>query len=391
MPELSVAILALESDQRDVLQILVEGTSIARVAAAFGGFPMGTADLILRRIHDANPDVILLDIPPEDPAPALRAIDLFHSEVPGAAVFAFGVMNQPQVIVSAMRSGAREYLDRTSSPGTLLEAFVRLTAARNKARHSGVRGKVFTVVNAKGGCGATTVAVNTALCMRSRQGASVALVDLAPLGQAALQLNVKPTFTVLDAMRNLHRLDGSLLEGYMMRHDSGLHLLAAPSQPLSLSDSPGDVARLFDLLVSHYRYVVVDASTRLDQITRVVGEISDMVLLVAHADVASLWSAARVREYLANEQNGERIHLVLNRFRKIRNFGDSDVEAATHARVFAKIPNFYAIVSTAIERGVPVASQNHSEIARCFVDLATELMEGKASEKTRSWSLFKSA
>ncbi len=349
MPELSVAILALESDQRDVLQILVEGTSIARVAAAFGGFPMGTADLILRRIHDANPDVILLDIPPEDPAPALRAIDLFHSEVPGAAVFVFGVMNQPQVIVSAMRSGAREYLDRTSSPGTLLEAFVRLTAARNKARHSGVRGKVFTVVNAKGGCGATTVAVNTALCMRSPQG------------------------------------------GYMVRHDSGLHLLAAPSQPLSLSDSPGDVARLFDLLVSHYRYVVVDASTRLDQITRVVGEISDMVLLVAHADVASLWSAARVREYLANEQNGERIHLVLNRFRKIRNFGDSDVEAATHARVFAKIPNFYAIVSTAIERGVPVASQNHSEIARCFVDLATELMEGKASEKTRSWSLFKSA
>ena len=87
------------------------------------------------------------------------------------------------------------------------------------------RGKVFTVVNAKGGSGATTIAVNLALALHSAHG-NVALIDIAPLGHAALHMNVKPQFTVVDAIRNLHRLDSSLLDSFMTRHNGGLQLLA---------------------------------------------------------------------------------------------------------------------------------------------------------------------
>src|SRR5579864_9592816 len=113
-----------------------------------------------------------------------------------------------------MRAGAREYIERPPTTTDLLEAFVRLTTAQRRGRQEGPRGKVFSVINAKGGSGATTVAVNLALALHSAHG-QTALVDLAPLGHTALHMNLKPLFSVTDALRNLHRLDSSLLESFM--------------------------------------------------------------------------------------------------------------------------------------------------------------------------------
>src|SRR4029077_2649479 len=155
-------------------------------------------------------------VPADNSTLALRAIELIHQELPEPALFAIGSMSQPQVIVSAMRSGAREFIERPTTTTDLLEAFVRLTTAQRKVTRDGPRGKIFTVANAKGGSGATTTAVNLALALHSAHG-NVALVDIAPLGHRALHMNVKPQFTVVDAIRNLHRLDSSLLESFMTR------------------------------------------------------------------------------------------------------------------------------------------------------------------------------
>ncbi len=389
MPALTVVILALDEEQRTILKMLVDGTAIARTIHSLAGYPVGSTDPVLRRIHEARADVLLVDIPAQDPATALRAIDLLHVEVPKSAIFGVGEMAQPQIIVNAMRGGAVEFLERPVSTNHLLEAFARLSSSQRKSRTDGtIRGKVYTVVNAKGGSGATTVAVNTAAALHSIHG-GVALVDLAPLGHAALHLNVKPTFTVVDAIRNLHRLDGSLLEGFMTRDERGLHLLAGVTEPLPVEPSNSEFARLFDLLVTHYRHIVVDASTRLDAVTRVVCDLSDSVLLVAHTDVASLWSAGKVQNYLNDGSGRERVKLILNRFRKISGFTDADAEAATHAKLLWKIPNNYAAVSTAIDRGNPVTQQNHSEIARAFLGLATALTQ-TSSAKTKNWTPFRS-
>jgi len=140
--------------------------------------------------------------------------------------------------------------------------------------------------------------------------------------------------------------------------------------------------------VSQYRYVVVDSSTRLDAATRLVCNLSEHVLLVAHTDVASLWSAARVLQYLGESGGRERVGLVLNRFRKIPGFSESDAETATGAKLLWKIPNHYFAVSNSIDRGVPVIQQNHSEIARSFSGLATTLTEND-DVKRPGWSLFK--
>jgi len=388
MPELSVVIVATDNEQRTVMQVLVDGTSVARTVHTCASFPVAASDPVTRRVQAANPDVLLVDIPADNASPAMRAIELLHQEIPECAVFAIGGLAQPQVIVNAMRAGAREFIERPTTTTDLLEAFVRLTAAQRRVHKEGPRGKVFTVVNAKGGSGATTVAINLALALQSAHG-HTALVDLAPLGHAALHLNVKPLFTVADATRNLHRMDSSLLESFMTRHNGGLKLLAGTNAPAAIEPSTAEFVRLFDMLVTNYRYVVVDNSSRLDAASRLVANLSETVLLVACTDVASLWSAARVQQYLGETGNRDRVRLVLNRFRKVPGFSESDAEAAAGAKLIWRVPNQYFAVSSAIDRGIPLMEQSHTEIARCFAGLAQELTRDDAEVKRAAWSLFK--
>ncbi len=388
MPELSVVIIAADSEQRAVLQVLVDGTSVARTVHAASNYPSTATDPLVPRLHALNPDVTLVDVPLENSGAALHAIEVLRQEVPEAAIFAVGSMSQPHLIVSAMRAGAREFIERPTTTTDLLEAFIRLSTSQRKIKRDGPRGKSFTVVNAKGGSGATTVAVNLALALQSAHG-NVALVDLAPLGHASLHLNLKAPFTVADAIRNLHRMDSSLLESFMTRHSGGLQLLAGAISPAVNETATAEYARLFDLMAGHFRYVVVDASSRLDSVTRLVGNLSEVVLLVAHADVASLWSASRVVQFLGENTGRDRVKLVLNRFRKIPGFHESDAETASGASLLWRIPNQYFAVSGAIDRGVPLMQQTHTEIARAFHGLAAVLTRNDEDVKRSAWSLFK--
>ncbi len=388
MPELSVVIVATDNEQRTLMQVLVDGTSVARTVHSCASYPVAASDPVTRRVQAANPEVVLVDIPEDNPLSAMRAIELLHQELPDTAIFAIGSLKQPQLIVNAMRCGAGEFIERPTTTNDLLEAFVRLTTAQRRVQKEGPRGKVFSVVNAKGGSGATTVSVNLALALQAAHG-QTALIDLAPLGHTALHLNLKPLFTVADATRNLHRMDSSLLESFMTRHGGGLQLLAGTNVPAAIEPSTADFVRLFDMLVTHYRYVVVDNSSRLDAACRLVSNLSECVLLVACTDVASLWSAARVQQYLGETGGRERVRLVLNRFRKVPGFSEADAENAAGAKLLWRVPNQYFAISSAIDRGAPVMEQSHTEIARCFSGLAQELTRNDVDVKRAAWSLFK--
>jgi pilus assembly protein CpaE len=389
MPELSVAVFATDKDQRTLLQVMVDGTSVARTVCSHSTMPLAANDPGIHKTKALSPDVVLVDIAINDEVTALRTMQFLHQEMPEAAVFAVGPMTQPQLIVNSMRAGVREYIERPTSTTDLLEAFVRLTATRRKAgRETTKKGKVFAVVNAKGGSGATTVAVNLALALQNAHH-NTALVDLAPMGHCALHLNLRPNFTVTDAVTNLHRLDASLLESFMVRHDHGLQVLAGPAIPRMMEPSTSDFARLFDTMVGMFQYIVVDVSSRLDGAARLASSLAEKILLIAHADVASLWSAARVAQYLGENGSRERFGLVLNRYRKVGGFNEAETEAAIGAPVLWRIPNQYFAVSAAIDRGVPVMQQGNSEISRSIAGLAEHLTKDDLDVKRSAWSLFK--
>lgn len=372
MPGIAVSLLTEDQERLSVLQSRLESVQAGQIVYSHLGFPTGPSDPVLRQIQDVHTDVVLVDIDPKAEHRSLTTIELIRSSTEDIAVFAMGEMVHPATIVACMRAGASEYLERNAPAEVISDGFTRFAATRGKSRAASGRARVFSVANAKGGAGATTVAVNTAIALQEAHS-GVLLVDFASLGHCALHLNIRPAFGVYDALQNLHRLDSTLLNGLMTQCKGGLQLLAAPQQPIALEPTSAELARLFDLLVSHFRYVVVDCSGRVDKIARLLCELSNSVLLVAQTDVVSLWSAGRMRPFLEEGASRDRVRLVLNRYKKIPGFSDEDVEKATDCKLLWKLPNNYQATAPAIDKGIPVAFQDSSDIGRSFRALAAVL------------------
>src|SRR5208337_713938 len=381
MHGIAVTLLAEDQERLTGLQGRLESTRMGRNVFSHAGLPSGPTDPVLRQIQDVRTEVVLVDLDPENTQRAIRAIELIHNNTEEIVVFAVGPMTDPAVIVSAMRAGAREYLERNATSEGMIEALTRFSASRSKSRAASGRARVFTVTNAKGGSGATTVAVNTAIALEELHG-GVLLVDFAVLGHVALHLNARPAFGIADALQNLHRLDTSLLQGLLTSYKGGLQFLAGPQEPYSSLPTAAELSRLFDLLVSQFRYVIVDCSNRMDQTARLLSDLSNTVLLVAQTDVVSLWSAGRIRAFFEEGGGRDRVRLVLNRYKKIPGFGDDDVETATNCKLLWKVPNNFQSISPAIDKGVPVAFQEHIDVARSYRGLASVLAEASSSTES---------
>ena len=117
------------------------------------------------------------------------------------------------------------------------------------------------------------------------------------------------------------------------------------------------------------------------QTARLLCDHSNAVLLVANADVVSLWSASRIRAFLEDGATRDRVRIVLNRFKKIPGFTDEDVEKATSCKLLWKIPNNYQAIAPAIDKGVPVAFQENTDIGRSFRSLAGMLAQAAPSRR----------
>jgi pilus assembly protein CpaE len=377
MHGIAVALLSEDRDQLSALQGRLEGTRLGRAVFTHVGFPTGPTDSILRQIQESRAEVVVVDVSSRDVQRAVAAIELIKVTTLQIAIFASGELTQPANIVATMRAGAGEYVDSSAGSDALLEALTRYTSSRTRGFGAAGRARVFTFLSAKGGAGCTTAAVNTALALQQAYG-DVALLDFAPIGHAALHLNLRPQFGVLDALQNLHRMDVSLLDGLMTTTKEGLHLLAGPQQPYPTEPTPGELARLFDLLVNHYRFVVVDASSRLDSTTKLLSDLSNALLVVAQTDVVSLWSIGRIHAFLEEGTGRDRLRIILNRYKKIPGFTDEDVQQVTNSKVLWKVPNAFQVISPSIDHGTPIVLQEGLEISRSYRALAETLAKASS-------------
>jgi pilus assembly protein CpaE len=372
-------ILAVDSDRRDLLKELVASAfplTSSAVQVFASAFPVEESDPVMAQMRERRPDIVIVDFPRQNMASALSTIELVHAELPQASIIAMGDMLDGQAVIGAMRSGACEFLPSSCTADDLSHSVGELRPISGQGKTlSG--GRLVTVVNAKGGCGATTVAVNIAVTLQKERGGNCVLVDLAPLGHAALHLSANPSFGIATALRSLGRLDQSLVEGLITHCECGIDLLAGMESPADF-DVPADgLRRLFELLTERYRYVIVDASSRLDPMLRSTCDASDLVLLVADANtLALLWSAARVQRYLAGDRSVyDKIQLVLNRFDPKFPLSDTDAEAATDAHVLWKIPSEALVVGPSVDSGVPVVLKKNSEAGKSLKGLAAAVAD----------------
>jgi pilus assembly protein CpaE len=236
--------------------------------------------------------------------------------------------------------------------------------------------RIVAVYSPKGGVGTTTIATNIAIIAAQKPSHRVVLVDLdLQFGGVATHLNLNPKQTIADVVRDEAALrEPELLRTYAMRHDSGLHVLAAPSTPAAAElITPDHVAHLIGTLAEAYDAVVIDAGSTLDERALNVFEAAETILLPVYPEIAALKAMHALLDYL-NEAGsiGMKATFVLNNVFAREILKPRDIEAALGTRITLDLPYDPFLYLKAVNEGVPIVlGASRSPAAEQFVKLSS--------------------
>lgn len=322
-------------------------------------------------------DLIVFDIRLEVSS-AMASIERLRASAPAAGIFAVAVAADPDLILQAMRAGANEFFTWPPAEEMFHGAVRRLTARRDTAQGSKPSSTTLVFFGAKGGAGTTTMAVNCGVEIARLTKRPTVVVDLKPgLGEVGLFLGVRPRYSVLDAIDNLHRLDREFLRELITKHKSGLEILAGSDN----FDRPGAadapvVEELFRLLTKQYEYLLIDAGSQINSCSVAALYSADRIFLVANPDVPSVRNAQRLLERMRElGASGDRVRLLLNRAAEPYPIPPKQIETALGHPIHHTFPSDYRTVSAALNAGVPLTLSGSSEMATQFDHFARQLVD----------------
>jgi pilus assembly protein CpaE len=364
---------------------------VARLVRACG-VPVGIVEG--RSAEGIGPDLVIVDIR-SDASSGMAAIERLRASSASLGIFAVAAAAEPELILQAMRAGANEFFPWNAAEGSpqaraTEESFhgaVRKTAARREAASAGAKPPCVThaFLGAKGGAGTTTVAVNCGVELARLTKRPTLVVDLKScLGEVALFLGVRPRFTVLDAIENLHRLDKNFLAELVAKHKSGLDILAGSEQfdRPNAQDAPA-LEELLRVLAKTYDYVIIDAGNVINTTSTAALYAADTIFLVTNPDVPSIRNAQRLVDRVRQLGAGsERVKVLLNRVSDNHLIAPKQIETALGYGIHHTFTSDYRTVSTALNSGVPLTMTNNSEIAGQF-DNFTRHLVGMAAEEAK--------
>jgi len=309
-----------------------------------------SADALVQRTVALNPQVVFLDFTQSDtdPGSLLASADLAHilaRVAPSVPRVAVGYMMQPDGAIAALRAGVTDFVDPSVSPEEVREVVQRLIAGHGAESGHGVRRSVL-LVGARPGVGTSTLAVHAAGLAQerlmqaalgrlrdpagkpARPGSLVAaqlplsdrvgLLDLGyPIADCLLYLNVSSEFDFAEGVRNLNRLDGTLLNAALAHTASGISAIALPRDLGQMrSVSPSDSLMLFERLRQHCGLLLTDAGGCPDpDFVAKLARASGQVWLVTDQSVSALVALAEtVRELERQHVEADTLKLVVNRY-----------------------------------------------------------------------------
>ncbi len=344
-------------------------------------FPVET--LQLKRL---SMDLVLIDINPEGETieEMIRRIKVVS---PQSMVAVVHNSPDPDVILGAMRSGADEFI--LPPFGEKLASAIHRMAAQIAKREAAARpaGKVVGFVSAKGGCGASTVACHVASEFQRATQHDVLLADLdLESGLVGFLMKTATQYSVLDAIKNVHRLDYSFWKGLVSNTRPRLDVMPSPSG-LTISDpwDPTHFREVFRQVRSMYGWVIADLGRTLNPILLSALDELDEVFLVTTPSVTALYQAKLFIQRITDVGfPRNQLRLIVNRVPRRHEFTPEDMQRSLGVPVYAELPERPEL-DDAYAAGKLLGG--NSDLGKALADLTLK-MAGMREEKPKSWSSF---
>ncbi len=337
-----------------------------------------------RMIRQQKPDLVVIEVGGLDDAGMRLAGDV-HQESPQTAIFVTSAHKNPDIILKAMSSGAKEFLLRPIELHVLTKAVEKILRDPARGEERGrLRGRLITFFSNKGGVGTTTLATNTAAGLVKEGFGPVGLVDLdLQLGNVASFLDLSPKYTVYDLVAQIEKVSPETVDSFMARHASGISVLPEPRTPAEAEAiTPQQLTRALEVLRSSYNFVVIDTPKGFDERTLEVLDCSDDIFVVSELSLPALRNLKKCLDVFHDLQiNKDRIRIVINRYDPRGVIRVEDVQSNLGFEVYWKFPNDFLRVMNGINTGTPVVTApEESEAAKSILQFCRKLA-GKGEEE----------
>ncbi len=223
-------------------------------------------------------------------------------------------------------------------------------------REESTLGQIVTVFAAKGGCGKTTLAINTGVALARQTGARVCVMDLdLAFGDVAISLQLAPMRTIADGLAMVGHLDMAGAASLLTVYQPGLDVLLAPVTPGDGEKIPPRlVGELLAVLRGMYDYIVVDTPAAFSEHVLTAIDVSSQLVLLTTPDVPALKNLRVALDMLDLLSYPRQIRsVVVNRSDSKVGLSLEHVERVVRTPISAYIPSSRA-VPISINKGVPI-------------------------------------
>ncbi len=362
----------------------------------------GTGHDAIQAARDFHPDIVLMDINMPD-LDGISAVEAITQEVPSVQVVMMSVQSETDYVRRSMLAGARDFLTKPFTSDELISTIRRVyQMGQQRAAAmpqqpmmqvvgpSGKRmsvpmpppaplpeGAVITVFGAKGGVGASMVAVNLAVALQ-QPDVKVAIIDASlQFGNIDVLLNLHASRSIADISQTISDLDADLISTMIMPHPSGVKALLAPTRP-ELADlvQPDHLQAIVNEMRQLFDYIVIDTATTLSDLTLTALDVADRVVLLTIADVPAIKNTRvffQVTEALG--YSSDKVLLVINQANPRNPITPKMIEDNLKHKVALQIPQDGETVTNSIRRGLPfVTEQSNKPISNAISQLAKRLV-----------------
>jgi pilus assembly protein CpaE len=382
---LSVALIGRDQARRKEMAAALLQCDGAEVRE-YPDYPPSIEDV--PRLLEQRSDAIVIDLDSR-PEYALQLVESICA-VSSATVMLYSSKPDPDLLMRAMRAGAREFLTPPLAHKTVAEALARAAGRRTATRlPRKTGGRLLVFLGAKGGAGVTTLACNFAVALAQESGQSTLLIDLdLPLGDAALNLGIVTEYSTVNALQDAGRLDASFLHKLLTKHSSGVSVLAAPGKFPQFHATNEAIDKLMTVARQEFDNVVVDVGARLDLTDSALFRDAYTIYLVTQAGIPELRNSNRLISQFFS-MGGPKLEIVVNRHEpRALGVTDETITKALTRPANWKIPNDYAAVRQMQNTATPLALGD-SPIARLIKQMAASICGQRAAQpKKKGFRLF---
>ncbi len=348
-------------------------------------YVLNPGQMLLPEYMRPLPDALILVVDEEWRQGVWEVIERIPT--PRPPLFIVSQIHDIEMMRLAMRYGVRDVFPTPLQVEECVKAITSVVQ-EDRTQRGATGSRLISFMNTKGGSGASLIAANVALAMalEARFTRPILLVDFDfQFGGLPTYLNLIARDGLIKAMEFVDTLDATAIQAYVLRHPSGLHLLAAAMDEIIIPEdiSAARTEKLLSAINGNYDDILIDLPHRIDQAMATILSHSDVIALATQQTVAHLHDTKRLL-YLLRDRlaiNMDRIILLVNRFD-----AKSEVKLEDFSDVFPNIPietlpSDYVRASESVNLGIPICeSAAHSPLGKSLLRLAKNLSGGEGSK-----------